>query len=265
MSSHIKFQLKRPAISGAWSNPHNSARIAREANAYIEQLESSLQRAEARIQELEARIKSLNLPRESKGDFLAGIKDDHLSSLSGMLENAFTLTSFDLEEILEKHGIKVRRDFNYDNMGYASISHVKNGDIEIWLNLIDSDIRQKYALAYAIGHIGLNVDLSIDGNREFAHEPAHFRGRRSRASERVANEFAINLLLPEELVRSEAAKLLDEYQEAGSVRGATDEDEICKILAQKFGVSADHMEARIIALDALKPAPRPEGDMDFSM
>jgi hypothetical protein len=53
MSSHLKSELRRPAISGAWSNPYNAARKGREAEAYITQLE-------ARVREQDAEIARLN-------------------------------------------------------------------------------------------------------------------------------------------------------------------------------------------------------------
>jgi len=53
MSTHLKSELRRPAISGAWSNPYNAARKGREAEAYITQLE-------ARVREQDAEIARLN-------------------------------------------------------------------------------------------------------------------------------------------------------------------------------------------------------------
>lgn len=52
MSHHLKSELRRPAISGAWSNPYNAARKGREAEAYITQLEARVREQDAEIDEL---------------------------------------------------------------------------------------------------------------------------------------------------------------------------------------------------------------------
>lgn len=52
MSTHLKSELRRPAISGAWSNPHNAARKGREAEAYITQLETRIREQDQQIEQL---------------------------------------------------------------------------------------------------------------------------------------------------------------------------------------------------------------------
>ncbi len=56
MSSHLKSELRRPAISGAWSNPYNAARKGREAEAYITQLETRVREQDAEITRLNAEL-----------------------------------------------------------------------------------------------------------------------------------------------------------------------------------------------------------------
>lgn len=56
MSSHLKSELRRPAISGAWSNPYNAARKGREAEAYITQLEARVREQDAEIARLNAEL-----------------------------------------------------------------------------------------------------------------------------------------------------------------------------------------------------------------
>ena len=52
MSTYLKSELRRPAISGAWSNPYNAARKGREAEAYITQLETRIREQDQQIEQL---------------------------------------------------------------------------------------------------------------------------------------------------------------------------------------------------------------------
>jgi hypothetical protein len=52
MSTHLKSELRRPAISGAWSNPYNAARKGREAEAYITDLETRVREQDLQTAQL---------------------------------------------------------------------------------------------------------------------------------------------------------------------------------------------------------------------
>ena len=56
MSAHLKSELRRPAISGAWSNPYNAARQGREAEAYITHLETRVREQDAEIARLNTEL-----------------------------------------------------------------------------------------------------------------------------------------------------------------------------------------------------------------
>jgi Zn-dependent peptidase ImmA (M78 family) len=116
------------------------------------------------------------------------------------------------------------------------------GSITIAINKQHPPNRQRFTLAHEIGHLVLHDD---QGDRLWLDKAYYFRDGSSskgdQAAEVEANQFAAGLLMPEELVRAEAGKIV-QVTELDVVR-----------LAKKFEVSERAMTFRLISLGMLEP------------
>lgn len=113
----------------------------------------------------------------------------------------------DIEEVIENFGVKVFYstmegfDTPRDISGYSRVNDL--GKPEIIVNINDSDKRQRFTMAHELGHIILhwnwlnmkNQQLSKD-NIEILFRSNHFYNPEEQLKELQANEFAAELLIP---------------------------------------------------------------------
>lgn len=95
-----------------------------------------------------------------------------------------------------------------------------------------SELRKRFTIAHEIGHFIERTDVQQQPDEDFGFVEA--RGRKSDVHEYFANEYAGNLLMPEEQLRQAHA-----------------EDSSAIALAGRFGVSVDAMKTRLLKLGLL--------------
>jgi len=164
-----------------------------------------------------------------------------------------TGSSLDAIEIIRKHqksapvqvvpiaealGLKVYRASNWadETSGMIVRDEQRGGGsgFAIYVNAKHSEVRRRFTIAHEVAHFVLHRKLIGDG----ITEDALYRSGFSDAVEREANGLAAEILMPKDLVR--------EWFDFG-YRNATE-------LAEKFNVSKQSMEYRLINLGLIVPA-----------
>lgn len=116
------------------------------------------------------------------------------------------------------------------------------GGSVIGVNALHPPVRQRFTIAHEIGHLLLHPRDNFHLDK---FSPIQFRNQRSSTGEDEteieANQFAAELLMPEDMVRREVAPLL----------GRSAEDAI-ENLARKFQVSVQAMTIRLTTMGLLR-------------
>lgn len=158
----------------------------------------------------------------------------------------------DLDKVCESLGVKV----HYENLEdkVSGVLMIKGGEKHALINFEHHPNRQRFSLAHEIGHLVLHDcrhdRLFIDTNMRVyqrvgapSHEAyANADSLTTPIEEKEANLFASALLMPEDLLRSEALRLdLEEEMDVA-------------LLARMFSVSDQAMSIRLQQLHLLKVA-----------
>jgi len=145
-------------------------------------------------------------------------------------------TAFLLQKIAEDNGIEILESDLFDISGAL---RYENGKWRIYVNKDDSNARKIFTIAHELGHYFMHSE----GEKEFVDgQFVMNRAEVDRFSQREleANEFAGNLVMPEQEIR----KRLD---------GQNPTQEKVLELAKKFNVSALAMATRLRNLDIHVP------------
>jgi Zn-dependent peptidase ImmA (M78 family) len=161
--------------------------------------------------------------------------------------NVFSLP-IDVEAVAEYLSIRVLyEDFDDETSGLLV---VKNGKRAIGVNRRHHPNRQRFTIAHEIGHFVLHHDNFEDPKNEIHIDKkwAYFRSAAPTAGgnereEYEANQFAAELLMPEELVKQLIKK---------SRINLTDDFDIAN-LASMLKVSEQALTIRLVALKLIKP------------
>lgn len=146
-------------------------------------------------------------------------------------------------ERLAKHLGAVIKYEPFDGDLSGMVHRTKDGGAVIGVNSLHPIARRRFTLAHEIGHLLLhkNEDLHVD-----EHNPIGLRTKKSGlavdAKEIEANQFAAELLMPQEML----AKDLEDLPARLPV------DEAIDRLAQKYEVSAQAMTIRLSALGLIQ-------------
>lgn len=146
---------------------------------------------------------------------------------TGQLTKNFSRPPIPVCDIARDVGIEVYRiDFkDFKDMELAGVCDMNNG--KIYVNRDDSLLAQIFTIAHEIGHWVLHRDEIREENLRFSYLPkSRNRDFDEIPMENDADEFAVNLLMPKELVRK--------YR---FLRPA--------FLAEAFNVEQDVMERRL--------------------
>lgn len=100
--------------------------------------------------------------------------------------------------IAERMGLEVRFVQDFDCTGHIERLEKPRAAL-ITVNAAETCVRKRFTLAhqighYALGHLDQYTSLPCD-------TPAHFRASSSSPVERQANDFAVRLLMPENIIR----------------------------------------------------------------
>jgi len=133
-------------------------------------------------------------------------------------------------------------DYSNEMAGVSAILLKEKGKAMIAVNNKHPEVRQRFSIAHELGH------LMMHGNNEHLNVEKSIQPRLfTRAegvqgqNEREANEFAAELLMPEELVKKDYSKYIDKK-----------EDNIISFLSNKYNVSEIAMQFRLNNLDLLE-------------
>lgn len=146
-----------------------------------------------------------------------------------------------VDRIARDLGIEVHYHPAEDDLSGALIR--ENGRAIIGVNSSHHPNRQRFTIAHEIGHFSLHASLNFHVDNDFVR--VDFRHKHppsdSPVEEMEANQFAAELLMPEELLRSDVPK-----------RRALDDAAITS-LARRYEVSKQAMEIRLRNLMFLPP------------
>lgn len=149
-------------------------------------------------------------------------------------------TPVNVEWLAKTLGITIKKD----DLGEVSLSGFavdKHGKRYIGVNSTEPDTRQRFTIAHELGHLFLHKDNSVNydqgGMMLFREDHS---GDGSDIKEVEANRFAAELLMPEEQLREDIAKV-------GSFDLINDDPTIKK-LADEYGVSERAMSIRLTTL-----------------
>lgn len=129
--------------------------------------------------------------------------------------------------------------------GISGFAYQKNGMRFIGVNNFgESEERQRFTLAHELGHLFLHRDYSLSYDKGIMMLRNVHSSTGTDAKEIEANRFAAELLMPEEELRSDIAKLpsIDFMVDSDATR------KCIKQLADKYQVSPRAMNVRITTL-----------------
>ncbi len=133
-------------------------------------------------------------------------------------------------------------DFSNEMTGVSAILLKEKGKAVIAVNEKHPEVRQRFSIAHELGHLimhGNNEHLNVEKSilpRLFTRAEG-VQGQ----NEREANEFAAELLMPEELVKKDFSKYIDKR-----------EDNIISFLSSRYNVSEIAMQFRLNNLDLME-------------
>lgn len=146
-----------------------------------------------------------------------------------------------VERIARKLGLDVKFEAADDDLSGALVR--ENGRALIGVNSRHHPNRQRFTIAHEIGHFRLHAPSEFHMDDDFAR--VVFRDKNSSLAsdqeEIEANQFAAELLMPEDLLRSDLPK-----------RRRID-PAVIESLAQRYAVSKQAMEIRLRNLGFLPP------------
>ncbi|MDO8447073.1 MAG: ImmA/IrrE family metallo-endopeptidase [Deltaproteobacteria bacterium] len=133
----------------------------------------------------------------------------------------------------------VRQDFQGDLKDVSAILIKEKRKAVIAVNADHTDTRQRFSIAHELGHLILHSNTeNLKIEKQFFTRSDSVRS----LDELEANEFAAELLMPEELIINDFFKKVIE-----------DEDSVISVLAKKYKVSEAALTYRLINLNLLEP------------
>jgi Zn-dependent peptidase ImmA (M78 family) len=145
-----------------------------------------------------------------------------------------TTVPVNLDKLTKRAGIAVKYE-NFDEV-LSGFVYQKHGIKYIGVNSEHTNTRKRFTIAHELGHLFLHKNISVN------YDQGVMLFRDSHASDGTdlreiqANQFAAELLMPEDSVRDEVAKL--------GLRDLMD-DEVIEELAEKYNVSSQAMAVRL--------------------
>lgn len=106
--------------------------------------------------------------------------------------------------IAQNMGIKIM-DADFNNEHISGLIKKSGDSVTIYLKRTDVATRKRFTVAHELGHLALHMNHKdegkfIDNDKIFARDDG-FLGYSDRTKEKEANQFAAELLMPEEKVR----------------------------------------------------------------
>lgn len=147
-----------------------------------------------------------------------------------------------IEELVKKLGITLSKEFDIKKLKFSGAINHKDGITSIWVNPMDSKLRQRFTIAHEIGHYIHDFPLELV-NQEIGDTPRTIL-KSPIPMETNANNFAGQLLMPKSKVLEMGQKLVTDHPDVSG-------NEIVKRLAEKFEVSVPAMTVRLKVLGVI--------------
>ena len=147
-------------------------------------------------------------------------------------------------EIAKKMGIDINQEIDMDKLTYDGEIYLNatTHDPEVWINPTDSKNRQKFTMAHEIGHLVYDVLPDIENFKPIQDNYKTLRRDGTQnIMERRANDFAVKLLMPKDMIVEIGQSLIEK-------ESIKTKEEITRRLAQEFEVSQEAMKWRLVNL-----------------
>lgn len=144
-----------------------------------------------------------------------------------------------VEGLARKCGVEIRYA-PYD--GEMSGLLLNDGTrIIIGLNALDTNVRQRFAVAHELGHLALHGDKEIHIDRTFS--AVRWKGSEMETDpvESAANDFAIGLLVPPSIIKADLKGKKVDYSNG----------EMLSVLADRYKVGVEMMVYRLMRMGAI--------------
>lgn len=159
--------------------------------------------------------------------------------------------SVPVETIAQKFAVVVREQMPNDISGMLVPlpSNARAADWAIVVNAAHAPVRQRFTIAHELGHILLHRFTTPHADGRFRVRFRDEESSKGSLNEEIeANQFAAELLMPEQFVRQCAARLNFDLAD-----DAADEEAVRRVgqLAKRFEVSVQALSFRLVNLSAL--------------
>lgn len=156
-------------------------------------------------------------------------------------------TPIDIKTLIRKDlNINIKDDIEWDKLALDGSVYLKNGYPEIWINITMPEYRQNFTLAHELGHIINDILPNIEyyaNNAINDNYATLYRGKNYNLMEKRANNFAVNFLMPSNLIAKEARDLSQT-----SIFKELNLQQVIQRMADRFRVSFEAMKWRLINL-----------------
>lgn len=158
----------------------------------------------------------------------------------------------DIRQILKILSIQFDEKPNFKYIKLAGRIEIKNGEPYIWANPLENNHegRKRFTLAHELGHFMQHIACLGSAGKDKHFEDVSVSLNRDdnwNEQEMDANNFAAQILMPNNLVNEEAIKIIERYNKDHS--GAKiPKDQFIKQLANIFEVSESTAEFRLLKM-----------------
>lgn len=162
-----------------------------------------------------------------------------IQSIVQLLREKHNLKSFpvDVKQLAEAAGATIRYD-EFDD-GLSGFAYQKHGSKFIGINSTESDERQRFTIAHELGHLFMHKQNTVNYDVGIMLFRDSHSSNGTDVKEIEANNFAAELLMPEEHIRKDVVRM-------GGID--LEDDEALSNLADKYGVSRRAMIVRLTSL-----------------
>lgn len=158
-----------------------------------------------------------------------------------MLREKHNLNTFpvDVKQFAEASGATLRYDEFDKSLGLSGFAYQKHGSKFIGVNKSEPEERQRFTIAHELGHLYIHKQNAVNYDVGIMLFRDSHSSNGTDIKEIEANNFAAELLMPEDHIRKDIIKM-------GGID--LEDDESLDGLADKYGVSRQAMTVRLTSL-----------------
>jgi len=160
----------------------------------------------------------------------------------------------DLIKLCNEMEIPVNVSTTLEKLYSGDISVDSKGQVNIWVNAMGNNNRQRFTLAHEIGHLINDIIPHIENHqaKKFEDPATNFqRSGTPSIEEYRANTFAADLLMPEELIIKEGKKIINFLKNKFETE-TINQDIFIEKMSEKFSVSKQAMDIKLKVLGLIE-------------